>query len=241
MEKRKVLSLFILGIAGLLGPNGARAGVILAPPVPPPVMTGPEEAFPESKFGAPPARLGRRDDQAAYGSSSTSGDAFDRASLRVGPANRAPAGLEFSDSAPASAPASGDTSGLSGGEISTRSSRGVESLTHMRRGVQEVSLIAGDLGFFPKVIFATRDVPVRLYVTGASKNTLCLMMDSFQVRRQVRGGKIEEVSFTAGNAGKYRFYCPINGMEGHVVVREPTVSESVDRATASQAAPSREE
>lgn len=232
MEKRNKLFL-IVGLMTLI--PGAHAGVILAPPVPPPVMTGPEESFPESKFGAPPARLGRRDDQAA---ANTNGDAFDRASLRVNTGNRAPAGLEFSSDTQNTASRTNESS-FSGGEVSNRSSRGIESLTNVRRGVQEVSLIAGDLGFFPKVIFATRDVPVRLYVTGASKNTLCLMMDSFQVRRQVRGGKIEEISFTAGNSGKYRFYCPINGMEGHVVVREPSVAETFDRATASQAAPQR--
>ncbi|MCM2324776.1 MAG: hypothetical protein NDJ90_16070, partial [Oligoflexia bacterium] len=37
-----------------------------------------------------------------------------------------------------------------------------------RRGVQEVALIAGDLGYFPKTVFVNRDVPVRLFVTGAS-------------------------------------------------------------------------
>jgi plastocyanin len=89
-----------------------------------------------------------------------------------------------------------------------------------RQGVQEVAIIAGDLGFFPKTIFLTRDVPVRFFVTGASKNTLCIIMDSFQVRKQVRPQKVEEISFTPHMPGKYRFYCPVNGMEGTMVVRE---------------------
>lgn len=221
MEKRtelKNIAKLCTWVTLLLGVSISHAGVILAPPVPPPVITGPEEDYPESKFGAPPATLSRRQQNEDFSG-----------------ASRAPAGLEFSDGTPVNSDAS-----LSGGEVSGRDSRGSESFGNVRRGVQETSLIAGDLGFFPKVIFATRDVPVRLYVTGASKNTLCLMMDSFQVRRQIRGGKIEEITFTAGNAGKYRFYCPINGMEGHVVVREPGVSENVDRSVASQAAPKRE-
>jgi len=89
-----------------------------------------------------------------------------------------------------------------------------------RQGVQEIALIAGDLGYFPKTIFVTRDIPVRLFITGASKNTLCLMMDSFQVRKQVKSQKIEEIQFTPDAPGKYRFYCPINGMEGTLVVKE---------------------
>jgi plastocyanin domain-containing protein len=88
------------------------------------------------------------------------------------------------------------------------------------RGVQEIALIAGDLGFFPKAFFVTRDIPVRLFVTGASKNTLCVMMDSFHVRKQIRSQKIEEITFTPSMPGKFRFYCPVNGMEGTMVVKE---------------------
>ncbi|NDC78523.1 MAG: hypothetical protein EBZ67_11725 [Chitinophagia bacterium] len=89
-----------------------------------------------------------------------------------------------------------------------------------RKGVQEVAVIAGDLGYFPKTIFVNRDVPVRLFVTGSSKSTLCLLMDQFQIRKQVRSQQIEEITFTPDQAGKFRFYCPINGMEGQLVVRE---------------------
>jgi plastocyanin domain-containing protein len=91
-----------------------------------------------------------------------------------------------------------------------------------RKGVQEVALIAGDLGFFPKTIFVSRDVPVRLFVTGTAKGSLCLMMDSFNVRKQVRTSKIEEITFTPTQAGTYRFYCPVNGSEGTMVVKELT-------------------
>jgi hypothetical protein len=91
-----------------------------------------------------------------------------------------------------------------------------------RKGVQEVSIIAGDLGFFPKTIFVSRDVPVRMFVTGASKGSLCIMMDSFNVRKQVRTNKIEEITFVPSQPGTYRFYCPVNGSEGTMVVKELT-------------------
>jgi len=92
--------------------------------------------------------------------------------------------------------------------------------TARRNGVQEVAVIAGDLGFFPRTVFVTQDIPVRMYVTGASKNSLCIMMDSFHVRKQVRTQSIEELSFTPDQPGRFRFYCPVNGAEGYVVVRE---------------------
>jgi hypothetical protein len=87
-------------------------------------------------------------------------------------------------------------------------------------GVQEVALIASDLGFFPKTIFVTRDIPVRIYLTGASKKPLCMMMDSFNLRKQVRSQKVEELSFLPTQPGQYRFYCPINGAEGSLFVKE---------------------
>lgn len=92
--------------------------------------------------------------------------------------------------------------------------------TARRNGVQEVAIIAGDLGFFPRTVFVTQDIPVRMYVTGASKNSLCIMMDSFNVRKQVKNQTIEELSFTPEHPGRYRFYCPVNGSEGYLVVRE---------------------
>lgn len=93
-----------------------------------------------------------------------------------------------------------------------------------RKGVQEVAVIASESGFYPKTFFVSRDVPVRLFVTGASKGSLCLMMDSFNVRKQVRANKIEEISFTPNQPGTYRFYCPVNGGEGTMVVKELTTA-----------------
>ncbi len=89
-----------------------------------------------------------------------------------------------------------------------------------RKGVQEIALIASDLGYFPKTLFLSRDIPARIYVTGASKNTLCMMLDAFQVRKQIRSQMIEEVTFMPDQPGKYRFYCPVNGMEGTLMVKE---------------------
>lgn len=85
---------------------------------------------------------------------------------------------------------------------------------------QEVSVIATDLGFKPKTIFASRDVPLRLYITGASPNTLCFMLDQFRIKRQVRSSKVEEIQLTPSAPGFYRFYCPINNLEGTLVVKD---------------------
>ena len=89
-----------------------------------------------------------------------------------------------------------------------------------KRGVQEVALIAGDLGYFPQTVFVSRGIPVRMFITGTSKSTSCIIMDSFNVKKQIRNQRIEEVTFTPSLPGKYRFYCPMNGMEGTLVVKE---------------------
>lgn len=159
------------------------------------------ESYPESRFGHPPM-------QVDLGVSS-------------GYASRAVAEIEAKDldgvSAPNRVPAS---EGKKSTEQEPSSSAGSSTAQMARKGVQEVALIAGDLGFFPKTVFVTRDVPVRLFVTGASKGALCLMMDSFQIRKQIRSQKIEEITFTPSTPGKYRFYCPVNGMEGTLFVKE---------------------
>jgi plastocyanin len=177
------------------------------------------EGFPESKFGQPPARI-------APGINSTfaarEADRIDE-EFRAGPShaakNRAPASLEMTeDMRPTRMePRKHILPEAHDAPVATNPS---SLKVSAGRGVQEVSLIAGDLGYFPKTVFVVRDVPVRMFVTGASKNTLCIMMDSFQVRRQVRTQKIEEITFTPNSPGKYRFYCPVNGMEGTLIVKE---------------------
>jgi len=182
---------------------------------------GPVEEFPESRFGMPPMRVatGVEKDFASRAVSD-----MDAASEE---GSRSPAGLDFSSghlvrrqhSETRAAPPKRDLAPVvySQGSVAETTSSAIA-----RRGVQEVALIASDLGFFPRTVFVSRDVPVRLFVTGASKNTLCIMMDSFQVRKQIRSQKIEEISFTPATPGKFRFYCPVNGMEGTLIVKELT-------------------
>ncbi|MBU6376150.1 MAG: cupredoxin domain-containing protein [Bdellovibrionales bacterium] len=131
----------------------------------------------------------------------------------------APAPSEKAERAPASQ-FSDSISTHAAARMSPQSSESKPLGTVRRNGVQEIAVIAGDLGFFPRTVFVTQDIPVRLFVTGASKNALCIMMDSFNVRKQIRSQTIEEVSFTPDRPGKFRFYCPVNGAEGFIVVRE---------------------
>ena len=106
---------------------------------------------------------------------------------------------------------------------------GVLPSSILRSGTQEVSVIAHELGFFPRSIFVTKDTPVRLFITSAAKRSLCVMMDEFKIKRQVRSQAIEEISFTPTTPGQYRFYCPINGMEGTLWVKEFTGSLNAQR------------
>jgi plastocyanin len=214
-------------LASALMPR-AEAGTVLAKPEAE-LKLAPGESYPESRFGKKPNFAAR--ETAEMETSDEQGG------------SRSPAGLVFKETGPAN-----DSAEKGPGIRVDEMGRGREARTAARfesaesrpvkpdadsiepasaiarKGVQEVALIAGDLGFFPKTVFVNRDIPVRLFVTGASKNTLCLMMDSFQVRKQVRSQKIEEITFTPNMPGKYRFYCPVGGMEGTLIVKELATS-----------------
>jgi plastocyanin len=66
----------------------------------------------------------------------------------------------------------------------------------------------------------TKGIPVKLFITSTSKKLLCLMSDSLSLQREVQSQKISEIEFTPTASGKHRLYCPINGMEGTLLVKE---------------------
>lgn len=159
------------------------------------------EIYPESRFGQPAPRV-ITGLEAGY---------VAREVEDMYRGGRSPAGVSSKG---------GHGAGTSVNALAVPSTPEFRGIAEKRKGVQEFALIAGDLGFFPKVIFVTRDIPVRLFVTGVSKNTLCIMMDPFQIRKQIRPQKIEEISFVPSYSGQYRFYCPVNGMEGTMIVKD---------------------
>ena len=97
------------------------------------------------------------------------------------------------------------------------------------QGLQEISVIASDQGFFPSRIFVTQGIPVKIYLSTPSKNALCFMSDGLGVKKGILPGQVEEVSFVPENAGDFRIYCPMKSLEGKITVRAP--------ASASVAAP----
>lgn len=202
-------------LGGLLMSVSAAAGTVLLPPEREPAP-GPGETYPESRFGSPPMRV-----ETGVGKGYAA-----RAVEEMEAPDEEVVGARFANRGIASVNASAPTAATSPTGPSNFDSRRNVSLAvepdsvAVRKGVQEVAVIANDLGFFPKTVFVSRDVPVRMFVTSASKNTLCIMMDSFQVRRQIKTSKIEEITFTPNVPGKYRFYCPVNGMEGTLIVKE---------------------
>ena len=176
-----------------------------------------EDEFPSSSFGAPPTQrdlaiLPHRPNPLAYDQQED-----------VRGQGRSLASASNTDSASSGDPTQFRQTGKSSrrGEQKT-----IYSKTASNAGFQEIGLIAGDLGFFPQTVFVAPEVPVRLYVTGASKKPLCLMMDDFQIRKQVRAQKIEEITFTPMTPGQYRFYCPVNGIEGTLLVKEKSYLSS---------------
>ncbi len=218
----RIIFSFVFAIA-LAWPLGAAADTILASP--PPRVEHDQDAYPESRFGAPPARveIGLGPSYVRHAVSELDpirDEVGDPTPRRAG--NRSPAGLNYSEDPRSARPAEVAKNETKPTRFSSEESAPLQPGSNpiLRSGVQEVALIASDLGYFPRTLFVVRDMPVRLYVTGASKSTLCIMMDSFQVRKQVRYQKIEEITFTPGLPGKFRFYCPVNGMEGTLVVKE---------------------
>lgn len=87
-------------------------------------------------------------------------------------------------------------------------------------GIHEVALIVDDSGFSPEVITTSLGQPLKIFVTGASKKTLCIMIDDFQIKKEIHSQKVEEIQFTPKKEGFIRFYCPINGVEGKILVKE---------------------
>jgi plastocyanin len=214
-------------IATLSGGMALGGTVLVQPKTEPPLKPG--EAYPESRFGMPPQNpevgissgYASRAVEEMETRSSENGDEDEDAGPRA--ASRMPAANSFNrrpsdNGSRAKASPAAREQGESPA-VADKSTVVTDSAV-ARKGIQEVALIAGDLGFFPKTFFVTRDVPVRVFVTGASKNTLCIMMDSFGVRKQIRSQKIEEITFTPAHPGKYRYYCPVNGMEGTMIVKD---------------------
>jgi hypothetical protein len=109
-------------------------------------------------------------------------------------------------------------------------------ISSSRGGVQEISLIVSDYGYFPSKIFVTQGVPVKIYMTTPSKTTLCFMLDTWNLKKGINPGKVEEVTFTPDQAGDYRFYCPVKSIEGKLTVRESVTSAPSARGLASREA-----
>lgn len=98
-------------------------------------------------------------------------------------------------------------------------SRALTRSISKQKSFQEVAVIVNDLGFFPSTIFLTQGVPVRLFITGASKRSQCFMMESFAVRKQIQTGKIEEITFMPDSSGTFQFSCPMSGAKGTMLVK----------------------
>lgn len=105
--------------------------------------------------------------------------------------------------------------------------------TGARAGVQEISLIISDYGYFPNKIFVTQGVPVKIYMTTPSKVTLCFMLDNWGLKKGVLPGRVEELSFVPDAPGDYRFYCPVKSIEGTLTVREQVTAMPAGRGVAS--------
>lgn len=89
-----------------------------------------------------------------------------------------------------------------------------------KNGVQEFALIATDTGYLPSRLIVRNRIPVHLYITSASARTLCFVMDEFSIRKGVENQQSVEVRFLPNKTGNYKFYCPVQEIQGTVVVRD---------------------
>jgi len=87
-------------------------------------------------------------------------------------------------------------------------------------GVQEFALIASDTGYFPQRIIVRRNIPVHLFLTSSSNKALCFVFDEFSIRKGIASQGMEEVRFLPTKAGQYKFYCPVQEIQGSIVVRD---------------------
>lgn len=89
-----------------------------------------------------------------------------------------------------------------------------------KHGVQEFAVIASDTGYFPQRLIVRRNIPVRIFLTSASAKSLCFMLDEFSIKKGFGNQAMEEVRFLPTKAGQYKFYCPVQEIEGSVIVRD---------------------
>ncbi|MGE4234424.1 MAG: cupredoxin domain-containing protein [Bacteriovoracia bacterium] len=102
-----------------------------------------------------------------------------------------------------------------------------------RTGPQEVSLIVGDDGYYPKELVVAVSQPVKIYLTSSSKSTLCFILDRWGIKKGIEPQKVENVTFVPDQAGKFRFYCPVGSLEGSLLVKPKALDLSDYHSTAS--------
>ncbi len=107
-----------------------------------------------------------------------------------------------------------------GGEGKSLKEEGVRPEEAFKYGVQEFSLIATDTGYLPAKVIARKNIPVRLFITSASARNLCFVLDEFSVKKGVQAQKVEEVRLLPTAVGQFKFYCPVQQIEGTLVVRD---------------------
>jgi hypothetical protein len=104
-------------------------------------------------------------------------------------------------------------------------------------GELRLSLIVTPNGYFPKRIFARKNIPLRIYITGSGSEESCFLLNigsyaevdtpdgrapasAGSIRRSVKLGRMEEISFIPRKSGEFRFGCPIQGFTGILTVRD---------------------
>jgi hypothetical protein len=84
---------------------------------------------------------------------------------------------------------------------------------------REIAVIQSDKGYIPKRLDLIKGVKTRVYITGTLDRKVAFVSDTYNIQRSIKGKGVTIIEFTPDSTGIYKFYDPINKMEGWFLVR----------------------
>lgn len=89
-----------------------------------------------------------------------------------------------------------------------------------KQPLRELSVIAGEDGFYPSSLVAFKGERVRFFVTSTTSANNCFLLQKHKVFLAAQKGKVSEAEVVLEEAGSFKFYCPAAKFEGQLTVLE---------------------
>ena len=183
----RFLRIGLIILSSLIPLSAAQSEVVLVPPQAPPPLNA--ERFPTSSFSSNGGSYADPAPRRSYRGPASVGESHQ--GHRSGGNS-----VYFSNTQISNHPTHADPLSRAQRSPNSKFDPGQKVLPKRLGGIQEIALIADQLGYFPKTIFVTRNIPVRLFVTSSTQKPLCIIMDGFNVKRQISSKKVQEIQFT---------------------------------------------